>query len=64
MKKALFIILGVVTLILGIIGVVLPLLPTTPFMLLSMVCFGRGSERLYFRLKKTGLYRKYVRKAS
>lgn len=36
-----------VSLVLGIIGIVTPILPTTPFVLLSGFCFARGSERLY-----------------
>jgi uncharacterized protein len=45
--RAFFLAAGTVALALGLIGIFLPLLPTTPFVLLAAACYARGSRRFY-----------------
>jgi uncharacterized membrane protein YbaN (DUF454 family) len=44
--RALWVTLGSIFVVIGAIGVVLPLIPTTPFLLLATACYARGSQRL------------------
>lgn len=44
-QRLLWLLAGGLSLLAGLIGIVLPLLPTVPFVLLAAFCFSRGSER-------------------
>ena len=57
------ILLGIawISLILGGIGIFLPLLPTTPFILLSAFCFQKSSERFHQWILNSPIFGKYIR---
>lgn len=61
MKKIIFRILGFTSLILGIIGIIVPILPTTPFLLLSSYFFLKSSERLYNWLINNKILGQYIK---
>ncbi|KAA9016473.1 DUF454 domain-containing protein [Niallia endozanthoxylica] len=58
--NALFILAGFLSLGLGIIGIVLPLIPTTPLFLLAAFCFVKGSKKFDRWFKGTDMYKKYL----
>lgn len=60
--KTLYIALGSVSLALGIVGIFLPLLPTTPFLLLAAALYFRGSPRLYAWLMNHPRLGPYIRR--
>ena len=59
--KTICIILGTISLGLGILGIFLPLLPTTPFLLLTAALYFKGSPRLYQWLLNHKYFGTYIR---
>ena len=60
LKRFLYLIGGCVALITGIVGIVLPVLPTTPFVLLAAWCFARSSDRFHIWLLNHRYFGKLV----
>lgn len=58
--KAMLIIAGTVSLFLGMLGILIPGLPTTPFLLLTAYLYARGSERLYNLLISNRILGSYI----
>ncbi|WP_346899186.1 YbaN family protein [Clostridium sp. UBA7503] len=59
-KKFICVSIGLICFTLGAIGIVLPILPTTPFLLLASFFFVKGSERFDLWFKNTKIYKKHL----
>jgi uncharacterized protein len=59
--KWLLIAAGTVSVFLGLLGIVLPLLPTTPFLLLGAACYARSSGKIYEWLIGNRLFGTYIK---
>ena len=61
LRRGVWIIAGTFFVGLGIVGVFLPLLPTTPFLLLAAACYARSSERFYNWLLNNRWFGNYIK---
>lgn len=60
LKRLLFLIAGCVCLGIGCVGIVLPILPTVPFFLVTAFCFANSSQKLHDWFLSTKLYKKHL----
>ncbi|MEQ9763412.1 YbaN family protein [Streptococcus jiangjianxini] len=60
MKKLFYLIVGCFSLVVGIAGIVLPIIPTTPLLLLAGFCFARSSKTFEIWLRNSKIYNFYV----
>ncbi|HWO96748.1 MAG TPA: YbaN family protein [Bacillus sp. (in: firmicutes)] len=60
-KRYILMFLGTASLIVGVAGIILPLIPTTPLLLLAAICYGKSSDKLYRWLLNTKFLGSYIR---
>ena len=60
LKQIIFLIIGCLSLALGCVGIVLPILPPVPFFLLTVFCFANSSQKLHDWFIGTQMYKKHL----
>lgn len=58
--KVFYLLAGFLSLLVGVAGIILPVVPTTPLLLLAGFCFAKSSKRFEVWLRQTKLYQFYV----
>lgn len=58
--KLIWITIGFISLGIGIVGIFIPILPTVPFLFLTLFCFANGSEKLKKWFLQTNIYKKHL----
>lgn len=60
-KRTLFVLVGTFFLAIGFVGIIIPVLPTTPLLLLAAACYLRGSERLHRWMIENRIFGEFIR---
>lgn len=60
LSKIIYITIGFLALGLGLVGILLPILPTTPFLLLTSFCFAKGSTRFHEWFTHSTIYKNHL----
>ena len=60
-KRTIYVFIGTIFLVIGAIDVVIPVLPTTPFLLLAAACYLRGPDRLHHWMINTRIFGEFIR---
>lgn len=58
--KIIYTFIGTLFLLIGLIGIILPILPTTPFLLLTLYFYAKGSKRFHDWFVETKIYHRYL----
>ncbi len=61
LKKRLLFIIGTLSMTVGILGIIVPILPTTPFLLLAAACYIRSSQKMYNWLLNNRVFGSYIK---
>ncbi len=61
LNKTILIVIGTFSVVLGIIGIFLPILPTTPFLLLAAACYARSSQKFYYWILNNRWFGNYIK---
>lgn len=60
-KERIFVVLGFICQILGIIGMLMPVMPTVPFLFVAYICFKKGSKRFRHWYENSKYHKHYVK---
>ena len=61
MQRTVYLILGPIFLIIGLIGLLLPIVPQVPFLVIALICLTRGSKKVHHLVVSSVFFQKKIR---